>query len=193
MTSIGIIHHSGTGYTRILADAVARGALTQDGAKIERLEVLGSDIREGRYANEEVLATLDACDAIIFGTPTYMGGVSAQMKAFLDATVQRWYARMWAGKLAAAFTVSSTPSGDKFNALTDVFTCALQHGMIWVGLDESPLNKESVNRLGFYLGAAAQPDYSARPAALQGGDAETGARLGARVARLAAEWSKVRR
>lgn len=193
MTSIGIIHHSGTGYTRILADSVARGALAQDGAKIERLEVLGSDIREGRYANEAVLATLDACDAIIFGTPTYMGGVSAQMKAFLDATVQRWYARTWSGKLAAAFTVSSTPSGDKFNALTDVLTCALQHGMIWVGLDESPLSKESVNRLGFYLGAAAQPDYSARPAALQAGDAETGARLGARVARLAVDGSKARR
>ncbi len=193
MTTLGIIHHSGTGYTRILADAVARGALAQEGVRVERLEVVGSDIREGRYVNESVLATLDGCDAILFGTPTYMGGASAQMKAFLDATVQRWYTRRWSGKLAAAFTVSSTPSGDKFNALTDLLTSALQHGMIWVGLDESPLNKEGVNRLGFYLGAAAQPDLAARPAALQAGDTETGVRLGARVARIAAEFTRARR
>ena len=165
MTTVGIIHHTGTGYTKILADAVARGVVQQAGAKVERLEVLGSDITEGRYANDGVLATLDACDAIVFGTPTYMGGVSGPMKAFLDATLHRWYARTWSGKLAAAVTVSSTPSGDKLNALNDVLTCALQHGMIWVGLDESPLNKEGVNRLGFYLGAAAQPDYAAKPAA----------------------------
>lgn len=192
MTTVGIIHHTGTGYTTILADAVARGVIGQEGAKVERLEVLGADIALGRYANEEVLATLDRCDAIIFGTPTYMGGVSAPMKAFLDATLHRWYARTWSGKLAAGFTVSSTPSGDKFNALTDLLTCALQHGMVWVGLDESPLNKEHVNRLGFYLGAAAQPDYSAKPAALQPGDEETGVRLGARVARMAGEFARGR-
>lgn len=193
MASVGIIFHTGTGYTKILADSVAQGASTQVGAKVERLEILGSDIVEGRYSNDEVFATLDACDAIIFGAPTYMGGVSAQMKAFLDATVQRWYSRRWSGKLAAAFTVSSTPSGDKFNALTDVLTSALQHGMVWVGLDESPINPEGVNRLGFYLGAAAQPDYAAKPAALQPGDVETGSRLGARVAQIASEWPAARR
>jgi NAD(P)H dehydrogenase (quinone) len=193
MASVGIIFHTGTGYTRLLGDSVAQGASAQAGTKVECLEILGSDIVEGRYSNDAVLATLDACDAIVFGTPTYMGGVSAQMKAFLDATVQRWYSRRWSGKLAAAFTVSSTPSGDKFNALTDVLTCALQHGMIWIGLDESPLNPEGVNRLGFYLGAAAQPDYKAKPAALQAGDLETGSRLGARVAQIASTWPVARR
>lgn len=185
MTTVGIIHHSGTGYTSLMAEAVALGVLEVDGAKAERLEVMGADIVEGRYRNDEVLTTLDGCDAIVFGSPTYMGSVSAQMKAFLDASLQRWYQRTWSGKVAAAFTVSSTPSGDKFNALTDLFTCALQHGMIWVGLDASPLNREGVNRLGFYVGAAAQPDYGAGESVLQRGDAETGMRLGARVAQVA--------
>lgn len=193
MTTVGIIHHSGTGYTRILSDAVAEGVLREDGAKLERFEIAGTDIIEGRYENEDVLTSLDACDAIVFGTPTYMGAASAQVKAFLDASLKCWYARAWSGKVAAAFTVSSTPSGDKLNALTDLMVCALQHGMIWVGLDESPVNSEGVNRLGFYMGAAAQPDYAAKQPSLQRGDEETGRRLGARVARIAAELASGRR
>lgn len=187
MTTVGIIHFTSTGYTRMLADAVASGVRDQDGAKAECFEIAGADIVEGRYGNDDVLAALDACDAIIFGTPTYMGSVSAQMKCFVDASLHRWYARTWSGKVAAAFTVSSTPSGDKLNALTDLMTSALQHGMIWVGLDESPINPEGVNRLGFYVGAAAQPDYAAEAPSLQAGDVETGRRLGARVARVTAQ------
>jgi len=190
MTTVGIIHHSSTGYTRLLAEAVATGVARQGGAAVQRFEIVGADIVEGRYRNEAVLSGLDACDAIVFGTPTYMGSVSAQMKAFLDASVRRWYERAWTGKVAAAFTVSSTPSGDKLNALTDLVTFALQHGMIWVGLDESPLNREGVNRLGFYAGAAAQPEPGAAEPSLQRGDLETGVRLGARVARIAAALSK---
>lgn len=187
MTTVGIIHYSSTGYTKMLADAVAEGVREHDGAKAECFEIAGSDVVEGRYQNETVLGALDACEAIIFGTPTYMGSASAQMKAFLDGSLQRWYARAWSGKVAAAFTVSSTPSGDKLNALTDVMVCALQHGMIWVGLDESPMNAEAVNRLGFYVGAAAQPDYAAEQPTLMRGDDVTGRRLGARVAQITAE------
>jgi NAD(P)H dehydrogenase (quinone) len=186
MTTVGIVHHSGTGYTALLADAVARGVAESGEAKVERFEVVGADIHEGRYSNDAVLAGLDGCDAILFGSPTYMGAISAQMKAFLDASLQRWYQRSWSGKVAAAFTTSSTPSGDKLNALADLMLCALQHGMIWVGVDDSPVNKAGVNRLGVFLGAAAQPDYAAETPALQRGDLDTGARLGARVARVAA-------
>jgi NAD(P)H dehydrogenase (quinone) len=186
MITVGIVHHSSTGYTRLLADAVAEGVSSVGGAKAERLAIAGADIVEGRYGNDALLGVLDGCDAIVFGTPTYMGSVSAQTKAFLDASLRRWYSRAWSGKVAAGFTVSSTPSGDKLNALTDLMICALQHGMIWVGQDESPMNAEGVNRLGCYLGAVAQPDYAAKPPALVRGDAASGERLGARVARITA-------
>ncbi len=182
MATVGIAHHSETGYTDLLADAVARGAGQVAEVKVERVRVVGADVVDGRYRNEEAMATLDACDAIVFGFPTYMGSASAQMKAFFDGSLQRWYGRGWSGKIASAFTVSATPSGDKLNALSDALIFALQHGMIWVGLDESPMNGEGINRLGFYVGAAAQPDYSAGEKSLQTGDEITGERLGARVA-----------
>jgi NAD(P)H dehydrogenase (quinone) len=116
-----------------------------------------------------------------------MGGPSAQLKAFLDATLSRWYARAWASKLAAAFTVSSTPSGDKLQTLTAIAVTALQHGMIWVGVDQSPLNTEQLNRLGVYVGAAGQADYSVQPPGVQAPDLRTAEGLGARVAKLAAQ------
>ena len=183
MATVGIVHHTASGYTALLAHAVAEGVAREDVAPVS-IQIQSSDVIEGRYQNDDTMAALDGCDAIIFGTPTHMGSVSASVKAFLDATLSRWYERAWSGKVAAAFTVSSTPSGDKLNALTDLVTFAMQHGMIWVGLDESPINAENANRLGFYLGAAAQPDYTAAEPSLMDGDAETGRRLGARVAKI---------
>ena len=60
----------------------------------------------------------------------------------------------------------------------------MQMGMIWVGQDESPISGSGANRLGIYLGAAAQPDYEAKSPALMAGDADGGELLGARVAEL---------
>ncbi len=185
MARVGIVYFSSTGYTRLLADAVAEGARQAPGVEVMSSEVRSTDIADGPYANDELLAAVDACDAVIFGTPTYMGSASAQMKAFMDACLSRWYERAWSGKIGAAFTVSSTPSGDKLNALTDLLVFGMQMGMIWVGQDESPLSGSGANRLGIYVGAAAQPDYEAKPPALMAGDAEGGAHLGARVAELA--------
>lgn len=189
MVSVGIVYHSSTGYTRLLADAVAEGVRNTAGVEGIVLEIEGAHIREGRYGNDELLGGLDACDAIIIGTPTYMGSVSAQTKAFLDAGLSRWYERAWLGKIGAAFTVSSTPSGDKLNALGDVFQFAMQMGMVWVGVDESPISGTGANRLGIYVGAAAQPDYEAKPPALMAGDADGGRLLGARVAELARRFA----
>ena len=188
MARVGIVFHSSTGYTRLLANAVAAGAAEESAAEVVVLEVQGEHIVEGRYANDALLEALDECDAILFGTPTYMGAVSGQMKAFLDACLSRWYQRAWSGKLGAAFTVSSTPSGDKLNALTDLFVFAMQMGMVWVGQDESPLSDSGANRLGISVDAAAQPDYEASSPALLANDADGGVKLGARVARLATQF-----
>jgi NAD(P)H dehydrogenase (quinone) len=168
-----------------MAEAVLAGAARFDGARAALHEIRGADIAEGRWKNDALLAQLDAADAIVFGCPTFMGGPSAQLKAFLDATLSRWYARAWANKLASAFTVSSTPSGDKLQTLTTISATAMQHGMLWVGVDQSPLNAEQLNRLGVYLGAAAQPDYSTQPPGVIASDLRTGEGLGERVAKLA--------
>ena len=184
MVNVAVLYHSGSGHTRIMAEAVRDGAASEAGVEAQLYAIVGADIAEGRWKGDEILESLDAADAIIFGCPTYMGSVSAQMKAFLDATLQRWTSRAWVDKVAAGFTVSSTPSGDKLNALTTISICAMQLGMIWVGLDQTPLNSQGLNRLSFYLGAGGQAQYGGPEVAIHSGDRETGGLLGARVARV---------
>ena len=71
----------------------------------------------------------------------------AQFKAFADATGEKWYLGAWRDKLAAGFTVSGGPSGDKLSTLHYFFTLAMQLGMIWIGLAETPMNDKGINRL----------------------------------------------
>lgn len=187
MSTISIIYFSASGHTSKLAEAVAQGARTVAGTKTHLIAVNGDDIVKGRYNNEEVLTLLDASDAIIFGSPTYMGGPAAQFKAFADATGGKWYASAWRDKLAAGFTVSSSPSGDKQGTLNYLFTLAMQHGMVWVGLGELPMQSNGTNRLGSFSGAMAQAGTDLPDVAPNAEDKATGALLGRRVATLAAK------
>lgn len=192
MNTISIIYFSGSGHTTKLAEAVAQGAATVAGTKTQLIALSGDHIVKGRYENEEALAQLDASDAIIFGSPTYMGGPAAQFKAFADATGGRWFSASWRDKLAAGFTVSSSPSGDKQGTLHYLFTLAMQHGMVWVGLGEMPMQPDGTNRLGSFSGAMAQAGFESADVAPNPEDKATGARLGRRVATLAAKMKPVR-
>lgn len=74
-------------------------------------------------------------DAIIFGSPTYFGCVSAETKKFFDSTLDIFKKRLWRNKIAAGFTYSSSPSGDKLKVLENILLFAAQHGMFWAGMD----------------------------------------------------------
>ncbi|MFI5357558.1 MAG: flavodoxin family protein [Opitutales bacterium] len=187
MSTVSIIYFSASGHTSRLAEAVAQGADTVAGTKTHLIAVNGDDIVKGRYNNEPVLTLLDNSDAIIFGSPTYMGGPAAQFKAFADATGGKWYASAWRDKLAAGFTVSNSPSGDKQGTLNYLFTLAMQHGMVWVGLGELPMQANGTNRLGSYSGVMAQSDQASSDLAPGAGDTVNGTLLGRRVASLAAK------
>jgi NAD(P)H dehydrogenase (quinone) len=188
MSTVSIIYHSGGGHTAKLAEAVAKGAASVAGVKVNAIAISGKDIVEGRYKNEAVLAQLDASDAIIFGSPTYMGGPSGQFKTFADATAGTWYGQKWKDKIASGFSVSSSPAGDKFSTLQYFQTLALQHAMIWVGLGELPLQPNGVNRLGSYAGVTAQAGQESPEVAPNDADKLTGEILGRRVAQAAKRW-----
>jgi NAD(P)H dehydrogenase (quinone) len=185
---IKVVVHSGTGNTKALAEAVHEGAAAH--GESELMEIVGTQIVEGRFKDEDFLNKLDQADAIIFGSPTYMGMVSGQMKCFLDATSSRWMGGTWASKLAAGFTTSLGLSGDKQSTLSYLVTVACQHGMIWVSSDVpnslfagEPM-EEATNRLSSSTGVMSQVNFGAefKPS---NGDLKTGRLLGERVAKLA--------
>jgi NAD(P)H dehydrogenase (quinone) len=186
MSLIAIVYHSGYGHTARQAEAAARGALAVPGVTAALIKVEEAD----RH-----WADLEQAEAIIFGSPTYMGSASAPFKAFMDASSRVWGAQGWKDKLAAGFTNSASQSGDKLATLQQLSIFAAQHGMIWVGLGLMPGNNSSagrvddLNRLGSYLGAMAQsnadqgPEYGPTPA-----DLKTAEHLGRRVAEAAKRW-----
>lgn len=160
MTKIAVVYHSGYGHTAQQAEAVARGAGKVQGAQVT---LLTSDEAQQQWE------LLDGADAIIFGSPTYMGSASAQFKAFMDASSKSWFVDAWKDKVAAGFTTSASQSGDKLSTLTQLAVFAAQHGMIWVGLGLKPGNNNSagsvndLNRLGSFLGAMGQANSDQGP------------------------------
>ncbi len=188
MPAVAVVYYSATGHTHELAVAVGEGAASVAGTTVELVRLLDSDIQNGRWKNDEQLAKLNAADAIVFGSPTYMGGYSAQLKAFIDACSGVWYHQGWKDKIAAGFTHSQGLSGDKLNTLQGLVVNAMQHSMVWVGtgvLVEGPA-PENVNRLSSYTGAMAQTYPGDAP--VNGGDRKTAVALGKRVAEAAARW-----
>jgi len=184
MSKIAIVYHSGYGHTKRVAEAVAEGA---------KGELVAIDA-EGNFT-EAQWTTLAAADAIIFGSPTYMGSVSWQFKKFADASSKPWYSQAWKNKIAAAFTNSASMNGDKLSTLHYLFTLSQQHGMIWVGTGMLPSNSKAaqrndVNYLASSSGAMAQSPSDASPDEMLPGDLETAKLFGARVAEVAGKFSK---
>ncbi|MBV6701053.1 flavodoxin family protein [Kitasatospora aureofaciens] len=181
---IAVAYHSGYGHTAKQAEAVAAGA-----GKVADTEVSLVSVAE---LNDELWATLAEADAIVFGSPTYMGGSSAAFRTFVEATTTVWQQQQWKDKIAAGFTNSGSMSGDKLHTLVNMALFAAQHGMLWVGLAEfagwnsSTGTPEDVNRLGGWLGAMAQSNVDASPEDAPGdGDLRTAEVLGRRVAETA--------
>ena len=187
MPHLAVVFHSGYGHTKRLADAVAAGAAEVDGVHVS---LLTTDEAMER------LDDLDAADASVFGTPTYMGGPSGPFKTFADATSRKWLAGEWKDKLAAGFTISGSYSGDKSITLAYLITLAMQHKMIWVGQGEAVAmhegahggKPEDVNRIGSSTGLMAQADNVAPDESPPSGDIRTAELFGARVAQAAVRW-----
>lgn len=116
MQRVAIVFHTVTGNTAQVARAVGEG-VAHAGAEPVLLAVQGSYIVEGRYIDQNVLRAVDSCGAVIFGAPTFMGGPSAQFKAFADASSDRWERQVWRNKLAAGFTTGTSPNGDQASTL----------------------------------------------------------------------------
>jgi len=179
MAKVAIIYFSGYGHTKKLAEAVHAGA----GAGSTLIEI----DKEGNLPANG-WETLDSSDAIIFGSPTYMGGPAWQFKKFADESSKRWFTLAWKDKIAAGFTNSASTNGDKFNTITYFVTLAMQHGQIWVGTGLPPANKkehgpDDVNWTAGLTGLLSISPSDASPEeAPRQGDLETAKLFGKRVA-----------
>lgn len=184
MSKIVVVYHSGYGHTRKVAETVAQGA----GASLVAIDA------EGNVSDAD-WATLDAADAIVFGSPTYMGSVSWQFKKFADASAKKWFSQAWKDKLAAGFTNSASMNGDKLSTLHYLFTLSQQHSMVWTGTGMMPSNakastRNDVNYVASFSGLMTTTPSDASVEEMVSGDLETARQFGQRVAAVAARWTR---
>lgn len=170
MKKIAVIYYSAHGHTAHIAQEVHRGAQSAPGTRVDLLEA------------PTLARTPDALlgyDGFILGSPTYLGGVSGPFKSFMDTTGRLWKTQQLKNRLAAGFTVSSLPSGDKQSTLLSMFVFAMQHGMVWVGNPILPEQHagvpydEAANRLGSWSGLMAQAGHGSAADAFVPGDIKT--------------------
>ena len=197
MAKVAVVYHSGYGHTKLQAEAVCRGAASV------------RDVQAQLLTTEEAIQRideLDHADAIIFGSPTYMGNMAAKMKEFLEVAAGKWFTQAWKNKIAGAFTNSSSFSGDKLNTLFGLVVNAMQHSMIYVGTGMLPaasnpgsLNSiqgpgpEVTNRVGSFVGPMSASFQVAPPEAPGKGDLETAELYGKRVAEITLQFVRGRR
>lgn len=175
-----IVYHSAWGHTHRVAEAIARGAEAMEGTRARLLTV------EDAPNHWDVLET---ADAIIFGAPTYMGSLSAQFKAFIDASSPVVHVeKRWNGKIAGGFTNAGSRAGDKQNSLIQLATFALQHQMHWVGLglgygnNRTNTNDEILNRDTYSIGVGTQSNIDQGDKAPPASDLRTAEFYGRRIA-----------
>ena len=192
MTTIAIIYFSASGHTHLIAEAIAEGTKKTPDITVQLLRITGEQIVNGRWKDGVMVEQLNQADAIVFGTPTYMGGVAAQFKAFVDALSGAWEQQLWKDKIAGGFTHSAGLSGDKQGTLIYLGINAAQHSMIWVGAGEMT-QPNGVNRLGSYQGVMGQavPDFTGtKSPELDPGDRLTAVLYGQRIADATQRWNR---
>lgn len=142
-----VVFHSFYGHIYQMAKAVAEGAASIPDTEVKLFrvpETVNDDVLKayGAYDAQKAFADvpvidpaqLAEADAIIFGTPTRFGNMSAQMRNFLDMTGGLWMKGALVGKVGSVFTSSATQHGGQETTLTSFHTTLLHHGMLIAGV-----------------------------------------------------------
>jgi len=146
-TKIQVVFYSMYSHVYQMAEAIVAGAKEVDGAEVslfqvpelipeEALEQAGAKAAKETFAHVPYAAPaqLAEADAIIFGTPTRFGNMTAQMRNFLDQTGQLWMQGGLVGKVGSVFTSTGTQHGGQETTITSFHTTLLHHGMVIVGV-----------------------------------------------------------
>ncbi|HRP28924.1 MAG TPA: NAD(P)H:quinone oxidoreductase [Burkholderiaceae bacterium] len=142
MAKVLVLYYSSYGHIETMASAIAEGARSA-GAEVtvKRVpELVPREVAEQSHFKLDQaapVATVDelpSYDAIVFGTPTRFGNMTAQMKNFLDQTGALWAGGKLVGKVGSVFTSSATQHGGQESTILSTHIVLLHHGMVVVGL-----------------------------------------------------------
>lgn len=143
MPKVLVLYYSSYGHIETMAEAIAEGARsTGASVDIKRVpETVPEEVaRKAHFKLDQrapvaTVGDLEQYDAIIVGTGTRFGRISAQMATFLDQAGSLWARGALNGKIGGAFTSSATQHGGQETTLFSLITNLLHFGMTIVGLD----------------------------------------------------------
>lgn len=137
-----VLYYSSYGHVERMSQAVAEG-VREAGveAVVKRVaETVPEDAaRKAGFKLEQpapiaTVAELADYDAVIFGTPTRFGNMSAQMKTFIDQAGPLWMSGALVGKVGSVFTSSATQHGGQESTILTFHPVLLHLGFVIVGL-----------------------------------------------------------
>lgn len=146
MTKVLVLYYSMFGHIEIMAQALAEGVREVEGVEaiIKRVpetlpddQALAMGVKIDQPAPIATVEELPDYDAIIFGTPTRFGDMTAQMRSFLDRTGKLWTNGRLIGKVGSVFTSSATQHGGQESTILSFYTTLLHHGMVIAGVPYS--------------------------------------------------------
>ena len=142
MAKVLVLYYSSYGHIETMASAIAEGARSAGAdVSVKRVpELVPREVAEQSHFKLDQaapVATVDelpSYDAIIVGTPTRFGNMTAQMKNFLDQPGALWAGGKLVGKVGSVFTSTATQHGGQESTILSTHTVLLHHGMVIVGL-----------------------------------------------------------
>ena len=159
---VQVIFYSMYGHVYRMAEAIVEGAKQVPGAEVslyqvpetipdDVLEKYGAKAARASFAKVPVAKVdqLPEAHAIIFGTPTRFGNMTAQMRNFLDQTGQLWAKGALVGKVGSVFASTGTQHGGQETTITSFHSTLLHHGMIVVGV---PYSESGLCQMGDITG-----------------------------------------
>jgi NAD(P)H dehydrogenase (quinone) len=134
-----VLYYSKNGSTKKLANYIARGVNSIEGAKarIRTVPNVNTESVLQPVQMTEVFATnsdLEECVALALGSPVRFGNMASSLKYFFDNTKHEWLVGTLVGKPACVFTSSGSLHGGQEACLWTMIVPLLHHGMIIVGL-----------------------------------------------------------
>ena len=157
-----VLYYSQGGAVKDLAQLIARGVESVDGAKARirtvpkvsaNCEATESDIPNSGDPYVE-LKDLEECIGLALGSPGYFGNIAAPLKYFLDSTTGLWLKGALIGKPGAVFTSTGSMHGGNETVLLSMMLPLIHHGMLIVGIPYSQAELSSSQSGGTPYGAS---------------------------------------
>ena len=190
MAKILILYFSRNGATADMANHIARGVASVDGAEavlrtVPDISTVCEKTAERIPAHGALYVTIDdlkSCDGLALGSPTHFGNMAAPLKYFIDSTTEIWFSGALSGKPAGVFTSTGSMHSGQETTLLSMMLPLLHHGMLIVGLPSTEHALRETTSGGTPYGPS---HVSANHAGLSGHEKILCKALGVRIAETA--------